>query len=145
MIIDWANIKVNVIWLAIGIIFLVFTIVYFRLATKSRQKVNLGNIEIGKLDEGEFTPTPGTAMETIMELTDEGPKATVRSAGLKLIASQLNKITKEFEQHLNQNVFPKVQKHLDEIYRTSSRGFWIAGILAIVSTVLAFLSAFMAL
>ena len=145
MIIEWANIKVNVIWLAIGIIFLVFTIVYFRLATKSRQKVNLENIQIGKLDEGQFTPTPGTAMETIMELTDDGPKATVRSAGLKLIASQLNKITKEFEQHLNQNIFPKVQEHLDEIYRTSSRGFWTAGILAIISTILAFLSAFMVL
>ena len=145
MITEWANIKVNVIWLAIGIVFIVFAIIYFRLVTKSSQEVGFENIEIDKLNEEEFTPTPGTAMEITMEITDAGPKATERSAGLKLIASQLNKVTGKFEQHLNQNIFPKVQKHLDEIYRTSSRGFLTAGILATVSAVLSFLSAFQVL
>jgi len=145
LLIEWGNINVNYMWLTIGIIFLSLTIVYFRLAIKSRQKVSLKNIEIDKLDEEAFTPTPGTAMEITMEITDAGPKATERSAGLKLIASQLNKITKEFEQHLNQNILPKIKEHINEIYRTSSRGFWTAGILAIVSTILAFLSAFLIL
>jgi len=128
-------------WLAIGIIFLSFAIIYFCLAIKSRQKVILKNIEIDRLNEEEFRPRQATGIEVI----SDGQNTVVRSKGLELIASQLNKVTKDFEQHLNQNIFPKVQKHLDEIYRVSRRGFWIAGILAIISAVLAFLSAFMIL
>ena len=141
MIIEWFNIRVDVISLAIGIIFLSFTIVYLRLAIKSRQEVNFKNIEIDKLDEKAFAPRQAAGMEII----SDGQNTVVRSKGLELIASQLNKMTKEFEQHLNQNIFPKVQKHLAEIYRTSSKSFWLAGILAAVSTVLAFLRAFMVL
>jgi hypothetical protein len=141
LLIEWGNIEVNYIWLAIGIIFLSFTIVYFRLAIKSSQKVSLKNIEINKLNEEAFRPRQATGIEVI----SAGQNTVVRSKGLELIASQLNKVTKDFEQHLNQNIFPKVQKHLDEIYQTSRRGFWIAGILAIISAVLAFLSAFMVL
>jgi hypothetical protein len=141
MITEGANIKVNVIWLAIGIIFLSFAIVYLRLAIKSRQKVSLKNIEIDKLNEEEFRPKQAAGMEIIAD----GQNVIVRSKGLELIASQLNKITGKFEQHLNQNILPKIKEHINEIYRTSGRGFWIAGILAIVSTVLAFLSAFMVL
>jgi len=139
--IEWSNINVNYMWLAIGIIFLSFAIVYLRLAIKSRQKVSLKNIEIDKLNEEEFRPKQAAGMEIIAD----GQNAIVRSKGLELIASQLNKMTGKFEQHLNQNTFPKIQKHLAEIYRASSRGFLVAGILAIVSTVLAFLSAFQVL
>ena len=144
LLIECGNIKINLMWLAIGIIFLSFTIVYFRLAIKSRQKVSLKNIEIDKLDEELFMPKSSAAEEVTVELLPNNEvRREVRSVGLRLIASQLNKMTKEFEQHLNQNIFPKVQKHLDEIYRTSGRGFWIACILAFVSTVLSFLSAFL--
>ena len=139
MVIEWVNIKVNAIWLAIGIIFLSFTIVYFRLALKSRQKVSLKNIEIDKLNEEEFTPRNKEAA------IEGSPNGTIRSTGLKLIASQLNKMTGKFEQHLNQDILPKIKEHINEIYRTSSRGFLTAGILAIISTVLAFLSAFQVL
>ena len=62
-------------------------------------------------------------MVTVELLPNNEVRREVRSVGLGLIASQLNKMTKEFEQHLNQNIFPKVQKHLDEIYRTGRRGF----------------------
>lgn len=132
------HVNINIMWLAMGLIFLSFTIIYFRLAIKSRQEVSLKNIEIAKLDEKAFTPRQAQGIEVI----NDGQNTIVRSKGLELIASQLNKMINEFEQHLNRNIFPKVQKHLAEIYQTSSKGFWIAGILAAVSTVLAFLSAF---
>ena len=134
-------VTINVIWLAIGLVFLSFAIIYLCLAIKSRQRVSFNDITIDKLNAEMFTPPPTTGVQSIVSDQD----TIVRSESLKLIAKQLNKTTEEFEQHLNRNIFPKVQKHLDAIYRTSRRGFWIAGILAIISAVLAFLSAFMVL
>ncbi len=146
MIIEWGNININYMWLAIGIIFLSLTIVYLRLAIKSRQKVSLKNIEIDKLDEDLFMPKSGAAEEiNVVVLPNNEVRREVRSVGLKLIASQLNKMTGKFEQHLNQDILPKIKEHINEIYRTSSRGFLTACILAIISTVLAFLSAFQVL
>jgi len=128
--------NVNVIWLAIGIVFMSFTIIYFRLARKSSQQVSLKDIKIDKLDEEVFTPPQGVGQQTITTIGPDGQiSSETRSQSLKSIASQ----------HLNRNIFPKVKEHLNEIYRTGKQGFLIAGIVSVISMVLAFLSAFQVL
>jgi len=123
-----------------------FTIIYFRLARKSSQQVSLKDIKIDKLDEEVFTPPQGVGQQTITTIGPDGQiSSETRSQSLKSIASQLNKATEEFEQHLNRNIFPKVKEHLNEIYRTGKQGFLIAGIVSVISMVLAFLSAFQVL
>ena len=134
----------KILWLIIGIIYLVLAIPYFYLAYKARQKVSLKNIEIDKLPLEPFMPK-NAALEVKVTMDSEGVHRDVRSAGSKPIIDYANYLADSVRKHLNQVIFPSVKEYLDETSRINTRGFIVAGVLSVIAAIIAFLIAFLVL
>jgi len=134
----------NIIWLILGIVYLVLTGFYSYLAHKSRRKVALKNLQIKKSTAEPFMPKNAT-LEVKVTIDSEGVHRDVRSAGSGPIIDYSNYLADSVQQHLNDSIFPSIKEYLDETSRINTRGFVVAGVLSLIAAIIAFLIAFLVL
>ena len=135
----------KILWLIIGIIYLVLSIPYFYLAYKAKQKVSLEDIQIDRLPVEPFMPRGNTGLEVRTEIGADGVRSEIRSPVFKPIIDHANYIADSVQTHLNQFIFPKVKEYLDETSQINTRGFIVAGVLSVIAAIIAFLIAFFVL
>ena len=134
----------NIIWLILGIVYLVLTGFYSYLAYKSRRKVALKNLQTKKSTAEPFMPK-NAALEVKVTMDSEGVHRDVRSAGSGPIIDYSNYLADSVQQHLNDSIFPSIKEYLDETSRINTRGFVVAGVLSLIAATIAFLIAFLVL
>jgi hypothetical protein len=135
----------KILWLIIGIIYLVLAIPYFYLAYKARQKVSLKDIQIDRLPVEPFMPKGNTGLEVHTEIGAKGVRSEIRSQVFRPIIDHANYIADSVQTHLNQFIFPRVKEYLDDTSRINTRGFIVAGVLSVIAAIIAFLIAFLVL
>jgi len=136
----------KILWLVIGVIYLVLAIPYFYLAYKANQKVSLKDIQIDKMPVEPFIPKGSTGLEVHAEIGTGGiMRSEIRSQVFKTIIDHANYIADSIQTHLNQFIFPRVKDYLDETSRINTRGFLVAGVLSAIAAIIAFLIAFLVL
>jgi len=135
----------KVVWIVIGIFYLIFTIVSFVLACKSRKKQNLGEIQLDELPTEPYEPKKNAGFYIGTTKTNEGLKSEFRSQVFVDIVGHFNKQIHEFQDYINKVTLPKLQGYIDTTSKVSVTGYTVAGILSLISTIIAFLSAFMIL
>ncbi len=135
----------KIVWIAIGIFYLIFTVVSFVLACKSRKKQNLDEIQLDELPTEPYEPKKNVGFYMGATLTNEGLKPEFRSQVFVDIIGHFNKQINKFQDYINKVTLPKLQGYIDTTSKVSVTGYTVAGILSLISTIIAFLSAFMIL
>ena len=135
----------KVVWIVIGMFYLIFTVVSFVLACKSRKKRNLDEIQLDELPTEPYEPKKNTGFYMSTTMTDEGLKSEFRSRVFVDIIGHFNKQIKKFQDYINKATLPKLQEYIDNTSKVSMTGYIVAGIVSLIATILAFLSAFLIL
>jgi len=133
----------KIVWIIIGVIYLVITVISFVLACKSRKKQNLDEIQLDELSTEPYEPKKNTGFYVSTTITNEGSKSEVRSQVFVDIVGHFNKQINKFQDYINKATLPKLQGYIDTASKVSVTGYVVAGTLSLISTILAFLSAFM--
>jgi hypothetical protein len=135
----------KIVWIIIGVIYLIITVISFVLACKSRKKQHLDEIQLDELPTEPYEPKRSAGFEVVTKQTDEGSTTEVRSQVFVDIVGHFNKQINKFQDYINKATLPRLQKYIDNTSKVSVTGYIVAGILSLISTILAFLSAFMVL
>jgi len=135
----------KVVWIVIGIFYLIFTVVSFVLACKSRKKQNLDEIQLDKLPTEPYEPKKNVGVYVGTTITNEGFKSEFRSQVFVDIIGHFNKQINKFQDYINKVTLPKLQDYIDTTSKVSVTGYTVASVLSLISSIIAFLSAFMIL
>ena len=135
----------KVVWIVIGIFYLVLTVVSFVLACKSRKKQNLDEIQLNELSTEPYEPKKNTGFYVSTTITNGGAKSEFRSQVFVDIIGHFNKQINKFQDYINKATLPKLQNYIDNTSKINVTGYIVAGILSLIATILAFLSAFLIL
>ena len=135
----------KVAWIIIGAIYLIMAIISFVLACKSRRKQNLDKIQLDELPTEPYEPKKNTGFYVSTTLTNGGLKSEFRSQVFVDIVGHFNKQIKRFQDYINKATLPKLQEYIDNTSKINMTGYTVAGILSLIATILAFLSAFLIL
>ena len=133
------------VWVIIGIIYLIITVISFVLAYKSRNKQNLDEIRLDELPTEPYEPKKNVGFYVSTTLTDEGQKTETRSQVFVDIVGHFNKQINKFQDYINKATLPKLQEYIDNTYKINMTGYIVAGIVSLIATITAFLSAFLIL
>jgi len=136
----------KIVWIVIGIIYLIITVASFVLACKSRKKQNLDEIQLDELPTEPYEPKKNAGFYIGTTTTQNGKlESEIRSQVFVDIIKHFNKQIIKFQDYINAATLPKLQEYIDNTSKVSMTGYIVAGILSLISTILAFLSAFMVL
>ena len=135
----------EVVWIVIGIFYLIFTVVSFVLACKSRKKQNLDEIKLDELPTEPYEPKANVGFETVTTITNGKVESKIRSQVFVDIIGHFNKQIKKFQDYMNKATLPKLQEYIDNTSKINMTGYIVAGILSLIAAILAFLSAFLIL
>jgi len=133
------------VWIIIGIVYLIITIISFVLACKSRKKQNLDEIQLDELSTEPYEPKENTGFYLHTTITNQGAKSELRSQVFVDIVEHFNKQVKKFQDYINRATLPKLQEYIDKTSKVNTIGYVVAGIVSLIAAILAFLSAFMIL
>jgi len=135
----------KIVWIIIGVIYLIITVMSFVLAYRSRKKQNLDEIQLDELPTEPYEPKENTGFYVSTTITNGGLKSEFRSQVFVDIVGHFNKQISKFQDYINRATLPKLQGYIDTTSKVSVIGYIVAGILSLISTILAFLSAFLIL
>ena len=135
----------KVVWIVIGVFYLVLTVVSFVLACKSRKKQSLDEIQLDELSTEPYEPKKNTGFYVSTTITNGGAKSEFRSQVFVDIIGHFNKQINKFQDYINKATLPKLQEYIDNTSKINMTGYIVAGILSLIATILAFLSAFLIL
>ena len=135
----------KIVWIIVGVIYLIIAVVSFVLACKSRRKQNLGEIKLDELPTGPYEPKKNTGMSIHTTITNGKLESEFRSQVFVDIIGHFNKQIKKFQDYINKATLPKLQEYIDNTSKVSMTGYIVAGIVSLIATILAFLSAFLIL
>ncbi len=135
----------KIVWIIIGAIYLIITVISFVLACKSRKKQNLDEIQLDELSTEPYEPKQNTGFYVSTTITNGGLKSEFRSQVSVDIIRHFNKQINKFQDYINKATLPKLQGYIDTTSKVSVTGYIVAGMLSLISTILAFLSAFLIL
>jgi hypothetical protein len=135
----------KVIWLVIGIFYLILTVASFILACKSRKKQNLEKIQLDELPTEPYEPKKNTGFYVSTTITNEGSRSEFRSQVFVDIIGHFNKQINKFQDYINKTTLPKLQDYINATSKVNVTGYIVAGVLSLISTIIAFLSAFVIL
>ncbi len=135
----------KIVWIIIGVIYLIITAISFVLACKSRKRQSLDEIQLDELPTEPYEPKKNTGFYVSTTITNGGLKSEFRSQVFVDIIGHFNKEINKFQDYINKATLPKLQGYIDTTSKVSVTGYIVAGILSLISTILAFLSAFMVL
>ena len=132
-------------WIIVGVIYLIIAVVSFVLACKSRRKQSLGEIQLDELPMEPYEPKGNTGFSVVTTITNEKSETEFRSQVFVDIIGHFNKQIKKFQDYINKATLPKLQEYIDNTSKVSMTGYIVAGIVSLIATILAFLSAFLIL
>ena len=132
-------------WIIVGIIYLIIAIITFVLAYKSRKKQNLNEIHLDELSTEPYEPKGNTGFSVVTTITNEKLETEFRSQVFVDIIGHFNKQINKFQDYINNAALPKLQEYIDNTSKTNMTGYIVAGIVSLIATILAFLSAFLLL
>ena len=124
---------------------MIIAVISFVLACKSRKKQNLDEIQLDELPTEPYEPKGNTGFYVSTTLTNGGSKSEFRSQVFVDIVGHFNKQINKFQDYINKVTLPKLQGYIDTTSKVSVTGYIVAGILSLIATIIAFLSAFMIL
>ena len=81
----------KVVWIVIGIFYLIFTVVSFVLAYKSRKKQNLDEIQLDELPTEPYEPKKNVGFSVVSTITSEKIESEFRSQVFVDIIGHFNK------------------------------------------------------
>ena len=132
-------------WIIIGIIYFIIAVISFVLAWKSRKRQNLDEIQLDELPTERYEPRPNTGFYVSTTITERGLESEFRSQVFVDIVGHFNKQIKKYQDYINKATLPKLQEYINNTSKISITGYLVAGILSLIATILAFLSAFLIL
>lgn len=135
----------KIVWIIVGVIYLIIAVVSFVLACKSRRKQNLGEIQLDELPTGPYEPKKNAGMYIHTTITNGKLESEFRSQVFVDIIGHFNKQINKFQDYINKATLPKLQEYIDNTSKVSMTGYTVAGIVSLIATILAFLSAFLIL
>ena len=135
----------KIVWIIIGVIYLIITVISFVLACKSSKKQRLDEIQLTELSTEPYEPEKNTSFFVSTTVTNGGLKSEFRSQVFVDIVGHFNKQLKRFQDYINRATLPKLQEYIDNTSKINMTGYIVAGILSLIATILAFLSAFLIL
>ena len=124
---------------------MIFTIISFVLACKARKKQSLEEIQLDELPTEPYEPKKNVGFYFGTTITNGKSKSELRSQVFVDIIGHFNKQIKKFQDYLNKATLPKLQEYIDNTSKISITGYIVAGILSLIATTVAFLSAFLIL
>jgi hypothetical protein len=135
----------KIVWIIIGVIYLIITVISFALAYKSHKRQNLDKIQLDELPTEPYEPKKNVGFYVGTTITNGGLRSEFRSQVFVDIVGHFNKQINKFQDYINKATLPKLQDYIDNTSKVNFTGYIVAGILSLISTILAFLSAFMIL
>ena len=81
----------KIVWIIVGIIYLIIAVISFILACKSRKKQNLDEIQLDELPTEPYEPKKNTGFYVSTTITKEGSRSEFRSQVFVDIIGHLNK------------------------------------------------------
>ena len=78
-------------------------------------------------------------------ITNEGAASEFRSQVFVDIIKHFNKQIYKFQDYINKVTIPKLQEYINNTSRINLIGYMVTGIVSLIATILAFLSAFLIL
>jgi len=133
----------NIAWIIIGVIYLLFVTISFVLAYKSSKKQNLTEVQLEDLSIEPYKPMENVGFHVRTIVTNEKVTSETRSQVFVDIVNHFNKQISIFQDYINKTTLPKLQEYIDNTSRINTTGYISAGILSLVAAILAFLSAFL--
>ena len=124
---------------------MIIAVISFILACKSRKKQNLDEIQLDELPTEPYEPKKNTGFYVSTTITKEGSRSEFRSQVFVDIIGHFNKQINKFQDYINKVTLPKLQGYIDTTSKVSVTGYIVAGILSLIATIIAFLSAFVIL
>ena len=135
----------KIVWIIVGIIYLIIAVISFVLACKSRKKQNLDEIQLDELPTEPYEPRKNTGVYISTTVTNGKLESEFRSQVFVDIIGHFNKQIKRFQNYINKATLPKLQEYIDNTSKINMTGYIVAGTLSLIATILAFLSAFLIL
>jgi len=135
----------KIVWIIVGIIYLIITVISFVLARKSRKKQYLDEIQLDELPTEPYEPKKNVGTYIGTTITNGKSKSEFRSQVFVDIIEHFNKQINKFQGYINKATLPKLQEYIDNTSKISMTGYIVAGIVSLIATILAFLSAFLLL
>lgn len=124
---------------------MIITVISFVLARKSRKKQYLAEIQLDELPTEPYEPKKNVGMYIGTTITNGKSKSEFRSQVFVDIIEHFNKQINKFQDYINKATLPKLQEYIDNTSKISMTGYIVAGIVSLIATILAFLSAFLLL
>jgi len=135
----------KIVWVIVGIIYLIIAVISFVLACKSRKKQNLDGIKLDELPTEPYEPKINAGMHIKTTIKNGKSESEFRSQVFVDIIGHFNKQINKFQDYINKATLPKLQEYIDNTSKINMTGYIVAGILSLIATVLAFCSAFLIL
>ena len=135
----------KMVWIIIGVIYLIITVISFALACRSLKKQSLDEIQLDELPTEPYEPKKNTGFYVSTTITNGKLESEFRSQVFVDIIGHFNKQIKKFQDYINKATLPKLQEYIDNTSKINMTGYIVAGILSLIATILAFLSAFLVL
>ena len=132
-------------WIIIGIVYLIIAVISFVLAWKSRNKQKLDDIQLDELPTEPYEPRENVGFYVSTTITNEGAASEFRSQVFVDIIKHFNKQIYKFQDYINKVTIPKLQEYINNTSRINLIGYMVTGIVSLIATILAFLSAFLIL
>ncbi len=129
------------VWIIIGVIYLIIAIVSFSLAYRSRKKYNLEIIKLDELSTEPYEPKENAGFFVSTTITNGGIKSETRSQVFVDIVKHFNKQLIKFQDYMNKTTLPKLQEYIDNTHKINTTGYIVAGVVSLIATATAFLSA----
>ena len=135
----------EIVWIMVGTIYLILALLSFVLAYKSRKKQKLDKIHLDELSTEPYEPKKNVGFYMSTTITNRGITEETRSQVFVDIVKHFNKQLSKFQDYMNKTTLPKLQDYIDNTYKINMTGYIVAGIVSLIATITAFLSAFLIL
>lgn len=135
----------KIVWIIIGAMYFIIMIASFVLAYKAHKKQNLDEIQLDELPTEPYEPKSNVEFYVSTTITSEKTESELRSQVFVDIIDHFNKQIKMFQDYINRATLPKIQDYIDNTSKINMTGYIVAGIVSLIATTTAFLSAFVIL
>ena len=133
------------VWIIIGAMYFIIMVASFILAYKAHKKQNLDEIQLDELPVEPYEPKSNVGFYVSTTITNRGLSSELRSQVFVDIIGHFNKQINMFQDYINKATLPKIQDYIDNTSKVNMTGYIVAGIVSLIATTTAFLSAFMIL
>ena len=131
----------EIVWIIVGLIYIVLALLYFYLAYKSSKKHKLDDIQLEELSTEPYEPKKNVGFYIGTTITNEKVESEFRSKVFVDIIEHFNKQIIKFQNYINKNTLPKLQEYIDSTSKVNITGYIIAGSLSLIAAAIAFLAA----